>query len=311
MEDFEKVVDFKNLYKAYRRVKRGKGNKYSATKFCSMAIDGIIRLKKQLETKQYKISKYYDFKVYEPKEREIKASAFKDKIVQHSLCDNVLHPTLEKVFIRNNFAGQKGKGTLFGLKTLRKDMLTFGNFYNGAGYILKADISKFFYNIDHKQLKHILDYYFSDKDIRWLCHLIIDSTNGKGLPLGNQTSQIFALLYLDGLDKFITTELGITFYGRYMDDLYMFHSSKEHLKWCLDCIKEYVKSLGLSLNGKTQIISFHKGIKFLGFHTTYIKGKIISKISNNKKRNAKRKYRKMFNLVKNGKFKLFCFFRTR
>ena len=131
MTDFEKVIDLKNLYKAYRKVKCGKGTKYSANKFSTMAFDGLIRLKNSLINKTYKMSEYYEFKIYEPKERVIKAASFKDKIVQHSLCDNVLLPKLSEIFIRNSFAGQIGKGTLFGLNTLRNDMDLFKD-----GYIL-------------------------------------------------------------------------------------------------------------------------------------------------------------------------------
>lgn len=299
MTDFEKVIDFNNLYKAYKKVKSGKGTKYSANRFSTMAFDGLVKLKDSLANKTYKMSDYYDFKIYEPKEREIKAASFKDKIVQHSLCDNVLLPHLSKVFIRNNFAGQIGKGTLFGLNTLRKDIALFGK--NGGGYILKGDITKFFYSIDHERLKDIVAYYFTDKNIQWLCNLIIDSTEGLGLPLGNQTSQVFGLLYLDGLDKFVKTELGIEYYGRYMDDFYIFHSSKEYLKHCLESISEYVNSLGLSLNGKTQIHAFKNGIKFLGFYARYDGEKAVLTLRGENKRRAKRKYYKMAKLVKQDK----------
>lgn len=299
MTDFEKVIDLKNLYKAYRKVKCGKGTKFSANKFSTMTFDGLIRLKQCLIDKTYRMSDYYEFTIYEPKERIIKAASFKDKIVQHSLCDNVLLPKLSQIFISNNFAGQKGKGTLFGLNTLRNDMSLFGN--QNGGYILKGDISKFFYSIDHKYLKDIVDYYFPDKEIQWLCHLIIDSTQGLGLPLGNQTSQVFGLLYLDGLDKFIKNELGIEFYGRYMDDFYIFHKNQKYIQYCLESISIYVKSLGLNLNGKTQICKFKNGIKFLGFYAKYDGNKAILKLRCENKRRAKRKYHKMSKLVKQGK----------
>lgn len=115
MTDFEKVTDFGNLYKAYKKAKSGKGYKKSSAKFEVKALEGIHILKEQLESKQYKVSAYNQFYVYEPKQRLIEAAAFKDKVVQHSLCDNVLLPKLQNVFIRNNFAGQIGKGTLFGI----------------------------------------------------------------------------------------------------------------------------------------------------------------------------------------------------
>ena len=301
MTDFEKVTSFENLYKAYRRAKRGKGYRQSSAKFNSMALDGINRLKILLETKQYTIGEYTEFKVYEPKERLIKAGKFQDKIVQHSLCDNVLCPKLADVFIRNNFAGQKGKGTLFGIEALKKDMLDYNLMHGECGYILKGDITKFFYSIDHDILKRILRRYFTDEGVLWLCDLIIDSTEGKGLPLGNQSSQVFALLYLHSLDVLITDKLGIKYYGRYMDDFYLIHQSKDYLKHCLKEIEKHVDGLMLSLNGKTQIMPIHNGIKFLGFHTYVSNGKTVSRIRNENKHNAARKYKKMAQLVVDGK----------
>lgn len=303
MTDFEKVVDFNNMYKAYRKSKCGKGYKKSAAKFNLMALDGVNALIEQLKNKTYKVSDYNEFKVYEPKERVIKTSSFKDKVIQHSLCDNVLLPKLEKIFILDNCAGQKGKGTLFGLDRLSEQMKMFYKRYGRSGYILKCDISKFFYNISHRQLKDIVEYHFGyDPDICWLCNLFIDSTEGKGIPLGNQINQGFALLYLDGMDKLITGELGIEFYGRYMDDFYLMHQSKEYLQYCLEVITEFLKTLDLSLNGKTQIFPFENGVSYLGFHT-YVtdNGKVIRKLKNQNKRNAQRKYIRMARLVAEGK----------
>lgn len=303
MTDFEKVIDFNNMYKAYRKAKRGKGYKKSSAKFGIMALDGINKLIEQLKNKTYRISEYQEFKVYEPKERIIKTTSFKDKVIQHSLCDNVILPKLQQIFIYDNCAGQKGKGTLFGLDRLSKQMKLFYDRCGLDGYILKCDISKFFYSIPHEQLKDIVEYHFNyDKDICWLCNLFIDSTEGKGIPLGNQINQGFALLYLDGMDKLITGELGIEFYGRYMDDFYLIHPDKEYLKHCLEVIREFLKTLDLNLNGKTQIFPFKNGVSYLGFHT-YVtgNGKVIRKLKNQNKRNAQRKYLKMAKLVSSGR----------
>ena len=306
MTDFEKVISFNNMYKAFRKAKRGKGFKKSAARFDVMALDGINTLIEQLRNKTYKISEYTEFKVYEPKERIIKTTSFKDKVVQHSLCDNVILPKLQSVFIYDNCAGQKGKGTLFGLDRLAVQMKEFHERYGLGGYILKCDISKFFYNISHDQLKDILEYWFGyDTDVCWLCNLFIDSTEGKGIPLGNQINQGFALLYLDGMDKLIKYELGIEYYGRYMDDFYLIHPDKEYLKYSLEVITEYLKTLGLTLNGKTQIFPFKNGVNYLGFHTYITEGgKPIRKLKNENKRNAQKKYLRMAKLVASGKLPL-------
>ena len=310
MTDFEKVIDFENMYRAYRKSKSGKGFKKSSARFSIMALDGIHALIEQLKNKTYKVSDYTEFKVYEPKERIIKTTSFKDKVVQHSLCDNVILPRLQDVFIYDNCAGQKGKGTLFGLDRLSEQMKEFYNLYGFDGYILKCDITKFFYNISHEKLKKIVNYHFSyDKDICWLCNLFIDSTEGKGIPLGNQINQGLALLYLDGMDKLIKYELGIEFYGRYMDDFYLIHQDKDYLKYCLEVITDFLKSLELTLNDKTQIFPFKNGVSYLGFHT-YVTdtGKVIRKLKNQNKRNAQRKYLKMAKLVVAGKLSIDKFY---
>lgn len=300
--DFETVTDFGVLYKAYLKSKSGKGFSKSSQRFQVAALDGIHQIKRRLETKTYKVSPYNEFTIYEPKERIIKAGSFQDKIVQHSICDNVLLPNLHGEFIDTNFAGQKNKGTLYGLNCLVEHMLLAFHKYGYGCWIIKADISKYFYSIDHDRLKDIVKYFISDEEMYWLCEKFIDSTDGVGVPLGNQVSQVYALLYLSGLDHFVTGDLGVKYYGRYMDDFYLIVENKEYAKWCLNSITEFVHTLNLDLNGKTQIIPFKNGIKFCGFHTYITEdGKTIRKLKNESKRAAKKKYGKMANLVANGK----------
>lgn len=300
--EFEIIKDFGNLYKAYKVSKSGKKLNNEKLKFQSAALDGIYQISRLLETKEFKVSPYKEFKVFEPKERIIKAGSFKDQIVQHSLCDNVLIPKLSKEFVLTNYAGQIGKGTLYGLDCLKSQMYLAYQKYGYDCWIVKADITKYFYSINHDILKNIVEYFIQDKDVYWLCEKFIDSTEGLGLPLGNQVSQVFALLYLSGLDHFITGELGVKYYGRYMDDFYLIVESKDYAKYCLQAINSFVESLDLELNSKTQIIPFKNGIKFCGFHT-YVtnEGKVIRKIKNENKRAVKKKYKRMARLVNEGK----------
>lgn len=303
MTDFEKVTDFENMYCAFRKAKRGKGFKKSSARFATTALDGVNTLIQQLKSRTYQISKYSEFKVYEPKERVIQTTSFKDKVVQHSLCDNVIMPKLQHIFIYDNCAAQKNKGTLFGLNRLSQQMEQFYERYGHRGYILKCDIRKFFYSISHPQLKDIVHYHLGrDDGIRWLCDLFIDSTPGKGIPLGNQINQGFALLYLDGMDKLIKFELGIEFYGRYMDDFYLIHPSKAYLQHCLEAIRAYLDTLGLELSGKTQIFPFKNGVSYLGFHT-YIdaRGQAVRRLKNQNKRNAQKKFYRMAKLAAAGR----------
>lgn len=137
--------------------------------------------------------------------------------------------------------------------------------------------------------KHI-----SCKDTLWLLDMIIDSTEGNiGIPIGNQSSQLFALLYLSGLDHFIKEKLGVKFYGRYMDDFYIIHKDKEFLKRCRKEITAYVTEIGLELNSKTCISPLRNGIDFLGFHTYLTEsGKVIKKLRQSSKVRIRRRLKK-------------------
>lgn len=229
-------------------------------------------------------------------------NSFADKVVQHSLCDNVLEPVLTRSFILDNYASQKGKGTHFGLDRLQDFMRQYYQKNGTEGWVLKADISKYFYSIKHEPLREMLYKKIHDEDVRWLIDMIIDSTPDPGIPIGNQSSQLFALLYLNGMDHFIKEKLGIKYYGRYMDDFYLIHADKAYLKECLVQIKALLEPLGLKLNSKTQIFPLRHGIDYLGFRTFMTdSGKVVRKIRRDSKNNARRKLKKFHGLVEQGR----------
>lgn len=302
MDDFQKLIDFENLYNSFLVSMKGKGKKKSAVKFNVMALENLCLIKRQLVQHTYRISPYSEFIVSEPKKRVIKSESFRDKVLQRCLCDYVLLPKMQNVFIRDNYAGQKGKGTLFGLNRLSENLCDYYKQHGCSGYILKCDITKFFYSINHDEMKKFIRKYFTDEDIQWICNLFVDSVDGDGLPLGNQCSQVFALIYLSGLDLYITEELRCKFYGRYMDDFYLISDSKEYLQDCLKKITAYLSTLHLTLNDKTEIVSISKGIRFLGFHTYITEdGKIIRRLTGENKRAIKKRLRKYYKLVVCGK----------
>lgn len=131
--DREIVTDYGNLYYAYRKAKSGKKFNSSTARFSNVALDGINILKEQLENQTYTVAPYNRFEIYEPKQRVIESCSFKDKVVQHILCDNILHPKLKNVFIKYNSAGQIGKGTLYALDGLRDHMESFYAVYDVPG----------------------------------------------------------------------------------------------------------------------------------------------------------------------------------
>ena len=252
------------------------------------------------------------------------SNSFKDKVVQHSLCDNVIEPALLKTFVRDNYAGQRGKGTLDGLERLETHLKRY--FFSrkaraeearraaglpqipveqggyAEGWVLKCDVGKYFYTIQHEIVFHKIKHFVTDPDVLWLITMILDSTENPGIPIGNQSSQWFAVLYLSELDHFITEKLGIKHYGRYMDDFYLIHPDKEYLQYCRVEIEKRVAKLGLYLNAKTNIFPLKNGLDFLGFHTYLTEtGAVVRKVRRKSKNNVKRRLVKMKGLLDAGK----------
>lgn len=298
---FEHIANFKSLYQAYLKARKGKRNRKDTILFEIELESNLFQLLHELETKNYKVSEYNTFKIYQPKEREIMSLPFRDRVVQQALVTNVIEPIFERHFIKQNTACQKGKGTHFGLdiagRYLQKQYMT-----NKNGYVLKCDIAKYFYRISHSIIKDQYRRLIKDKNVLWLMDEIVDSTEGTGIPIGNLTSQYFALLYLSSFDHFVKEKLKIKYYVRYMDDFLLIHSDKEYLKYCRKEIEQYLKvNLKLKLNNKTQIFPIRNGVDFLGFHT-YItsSGKIIRKIRQDSKRRMKNKLKFFVRAYKNG-----------
>ena len=229
----------------------------------------------------------------------------------------------DKTLIDTNIATRKNKGTNYGRIMLKKYL----NKLKGKEfYILKFDISKYFYNISHSILKKLIRKKIQDQDVLRIIDDIIDSTDneyinntisklkdnlnindiplyrkGYGLPIGNLTSQILAIMYLDELDRYIKEKLKIKYYIRYMDDGILIHEDKEYLKYCLSEIKNILDKYELKLNDKTKIYNIKNGFEFLGFNYFIKNNKIIMKVKSQTKRKFKRKIKKLYKLVKENK----------
>lgn len=304
-KDYEKIYEWANLYEAYRLARRGKRWKNSVTRVEANALEAVAILQKELQDHTYKPGGYREFYVYEPKKRLIQTNSFKDKIVQHCLCDQVLYTAITKPFILDNYGSQIGKGTHFGLDRLRQFMHDYyrKNGFSADGWVLKADIRHYFQSIRPDVLKRDVAKYLHDPDCLALAYMIIDSSpDPLGIPIGNQSSQLFALLYLNQMDHIIKEQLGFRWYGRYMDDFYIICDSKERLQQALVVIRQHLAERGLELNQKTQIFPLRNGLDFLGFHT-YIDdhGKVIRKVRKSSRDRMKRKLRKYAVLYAEGK----------
>ena len=264
----EEIFSFENLYKAHLKARKSKRDKKEVIKFEMNLSENLIRLSQKIADGKYKVKGYYSFAIYDPKYRIIHALHYQDRVVQHCLCDNYLAPLIDRKLIYDNAACRINKGTLFALKRVNKFLYKFHNKYGTNGYALKCDIRKFFDNIDHDILKSKLQRIVEDTEVLKFIHGIIDSyeySSNKGLPLGNQTSQWFAIYYLDGLDRYIKEELKIKYYSRYMDDFILLHYDKDYLKLVKTLVTEYLnQELKLEFNEKTIISPLSNGINYLG-----------------------------------------------
>ena len=297
--NFEQLCDFEVLYKAYKRARIGKRGKAGTAQYEANALAATERLSFILLNKKYVPSKFETFYVHEPKKRLVQAPAFVDKVVQHALVDEILYNAITRSFIRDSHASQIGKGMHVGQDRLKHHMQDYFRKRKGHdeavrraaglpprpqsewdyadGWILKADVRKFFASIDHDIVKRKLRAKVEDDRLYDLMCTYIDSTDG--LPLGYQTSQLLALMYLDEFDHWVKERLGIKYYGRYMDDFYLIHESREHLQHCRREIEAYLAGLKLELNEKTHIFPLRNGIDFLGFHSYLTEtGKVIRKL---------------------------------
>ncbi len=288
--NLEEIFSFENLYVAHQKCRKSKQHKREVISFETNISENIYKLQKSLVSRKYTVGKYKEFTIYEPKERLIQALPYKDRVILRCFCDIVLIPKIESKLINDNVACRKTKGTDYGMNRLafflRKEYMKKND---NKIYYLKCDIKKYFPSIDHEILLKLLEKINFSNDERWFIEKIIREQPDKakkGLALGNQSSQWFALYYLNRIDRFIKEELRVKWYVRYMDDFILIHRDKKFLQYCLLRIDEVCKQeLNIELNKKTQIGRVCNGIDFLGFrHILTSNGKIIKRLRRSSKK---------------------------
>lgn len=303
--DFEKIYDFNNLYHAYLVSRRNKRTTREVIEFEMNAGANLCQMQEELKSGHYHISGYYHFTIHDPKVREIYALHYRDRIVQHSLCDNILAPYFENHLIYDNAACRKNKGTLFAMNRLNSFLHDHYRKHGTEGYFLKCDVRKFFDSIDHALLKAKLEAIVDDSSTKRMLFDIIDSyevTANRGIPMGNQTSQWFALYFLDPLDRLVKERLRIRYYTRYMDDCVLISHSKEVLNNALAEMRQLMVELHLEFNTKTQIFPINQGVEYLGwrFYLTE-SGAVVRKLKKHSKIRWQHRLRKLKNELDKGK----------
>ena len=322
-------TDMSVLNMAHNMARKAGRGKNSIVKFEWDLLGQLARLQRQLINKTYRLAPYFRFHVFEPKPRIIYALEYRDRIVQHVMCDNILEPYFSSKIIYDNAGCVKKRGQHFAVKRLKKFLKCHYHTYGKTGYYLKVDIKKFYPSLSHEVIKNSMSNLIVDEDVKNLFNLMVDSfetpvefliKNGvpvyegdmdknmdyfstlakatsclrehnaqqlqiachcerseviqnistltpikRGVPIGNQTSQIIGMYYLNPIDRLVKEKLGVKHYIRYMDDFILVHRDREFLKSALEQIKQKLwTDLKLVVNNKTQIAPLKNGINFLG-----------------------------------------------
>ncbi len=289
----------KDLFGAYFEARSNKRNTINALAFEKKFETNIFKLYEEIISDTYNPEPSICFVVNKPVKREIFAADFRDRVIHHFIIGK-LNPLFEKEFIYDSYACRKDKGTHFGIKRINSFIRKCSVNYKKNCCIMKLDIKGFFMHINKDILYQKLHTFISEKYtapdkelISKLCHTVIfnnpitnciikgnrsnwddlppdkslfHSQFNCGLPIGNLTSQVFANFYLNTFDHYVKQNLGIKFYGRYVDDFILVHQDKDYLKSLIPLIKEYLnKELRLTLHPKKIYIQHvSKGVKFLG-----------------------------------------------
>lgn len=244
--------------------------------------------------------------------RRIMSVHFSERVPQKSLNQNALVPVLTRSLIYDNGASQKAKGSGFAMKRIVTHLLRHYRHYGAEGYILLIDFKDYFGSIDHDRAKQIVDEAFEDDGIKWLTYLFVDAyyehklkqgiNERKGLGLGSEINQTIAITYPNPLDHYIKEVLRIKGYGRYMDDSYLIHESKEYLEYCLEEIQRICARLKITVNKKkTKIVKLSHGFTFLKTQIHYTEtGGIVKKPCHNAVVRERRKLKKQKKFVDSG-----------
>ena len=290
---YDDICQLDNIRNVIDEVCRNTKNKNKVNKFKEYRAIHTYKIYHTLINRAYQVGPYHIFTIYEPKKRRIVSQNMFDKVVNHLVARFILLPSLNSSLLETNVASREGKGTQAGLKYYYHYRRICKQRY-GRYYILKCDVKKFFASIDHDILKEKLKRKIKDKEALKIVFDIIDSET-EGLGIGNMTSQILAIFYLNDLDHYIKEKLKIKYYVRYQDDFVLFHESKEYLKECLTKIKEYLEKEKLKLNKKTRIYSDNNNFVYLGRDKfgRYARSRFI-----------KRKLKKRWYLYQNGEIAL-------
>ena len=257
----DKIADIENLRLAFWKARKGKDAKKEVILFRENLDSNLLLLREKIVKGKLELSGYHYFKIFEPKERNICASSFDQRILHHAIM-NICHSNFERFQIETSYASRKGKGTYAAINQAKI-------YQKKYQWFLKLDVRKYFDKIDHEILIKLIRKRFKDELLIDLFIQIIDSydsgVKGIGVPIGNLTSQYFANHYLGLADHFIKEKLKAKAYVRYMDDMVMWSNCKiELIKIGREFESFILTELKLDLKPFC-LNNSKKGLPFLGY----------------------------------------------
>jgi len=283
---------FAEWVSAYLACRRTKRRKQSAMAFEMDQETQLYKLHTDLAAGTYRPGPSTCFIITRPRPREVWAAEFRDRIVHHLLY-NAIGPTIERTFIADSCACIPGRSTLYAVERLERKVRSITRNWSRPVFYLKMDVENFFVSIDKAilagQLRaRIRDPLLLDLALQILWHdprpgaihqstaklrarvpphkRLSEAPAGKGLPIGNLSSQFFANIYLDALDQFVKHQLRCKHYIRYVDDFILLHESTQQLNaWRREIEKFLTAHLQIHINpAKTILQPVGRGIDFVG-----------------------------------------------
>jgi hypothetical protein len=306
-DDYQQVIDANHLIKAAKLSRNGVARKASVQRYFMNLLRNTWDLRNKLKTGISVVQGFICFDICERgKLRHIRSVHFKERVVQRSLCDNVLTPVLSRSLVYDNGASLEGKGIHFAMYRCKRHLQRYyRKYHTNKGWVLLIDFSGYFDNIQHAPIKEMIINNFSDRRVRWLTWQFIKSFGESSLGIGSQVSQIFAVAYPNKIDHYAREVLRLNLSARYMDDSYFIHESREYLQKCLEDLRGKYAELGIILNPrKTQIIPL-KRFTFLKVRYELTKtGKVIMKPCRSSFTRQRRKLKSFRHLLDSGKISL-------
>ena len=270
VNNYDYIISVDNLLDAWKEFLRGKRRRKDVQEFELNLMENILALHYDLTNKTYQHSAYQAFNISDPKPRNIHKASVRDRLLHHAIY-RVLYPFFDKTFIADSYSCRKNKGTHKALNRFRTFAYQVSKNHTRTVWVLKCDIKKFFASIDQAILFDIIGRYIVDKDIRWLIKKIVlsfhSTEDGKGLPLGNLTSQLLVNIYMNEFDQFVKHKLKVKYYIRYADDFVILSDNRISLESVLPRVEEFLWGrLKLKLHpDKVFIRTVASGVDFLGW----------------------------------------------